>query len=608
MRSESTETPLWLSNANETLFLKRSAAELKIALQPIVDINTGRTIAFESLVRDVDKVGFPSIEALFDHAAELDTLCQLEACLLERAISTFALLRREHWLLLFVNIDGRALRERAQIQAILDRLVCEMNLEASDICIELSERNNVLSAEQFAEAVGELRRAGYLVAIDDFGTGNSGLQMLYQSNPNFLKIDRFFVQAMQADNKKRLMVSTIVDLAHTMGIRVIAEGVETIHELHASREVRCDLAQGYLIGRPTVDVGDLKKTYAIVPANADLRAKRCDAVGIRAFLQPLHTLNVEASLVDVFKLLRLHPDQSIIPILDNGSIPHGIIRERDLKPFVYSPYGRDLLRNPWIGIGLKDFIRPIPTADVNAQLVPLLDLVSDTSQEGILITDGIKYAGVLPAAALARLANEIRLEAAVDRNPLTRLPANGAIKAFIDRAVAESRSMRALCHADLDNFKPFNDKYGFRAGDRALLLFSDLLKSLQADSDIFVGHVGGDDFFVGAMGAEADDLLNRLGRLQARFSRDVENLYAREDRDAGYIVSKDRTGKEQRFPLLSCTVAALEIPAHAMVTDAEMVTDKLAAVKVKAKSRKGSLLAVVLECRQSVDASEAHAA
>ncbi|MFX7506900.1 diguanylate cyclase, partial [Acinetobacter baumannii] len=86
--------------------------------------------------------------------------------------------------------------------------------------------------------------------------------------------------------------------------------------------------------------------------------------------------------------------------------------------------------------------------------------------------------------------------------------------------------MRIACYLDLDNFKPFNDKYGFRAGDRALLMFSELLKMLQVGNDIFVGHVGGDDFFVGGTGQTADLLLPRLAHLQATFARDAETLYS----------------------------------------------------------------------------------
>lgn len=581
--------PLWLSNSNTPLFLRRARAALEIALQPIVDINTGETVAFESLVRGHDLLGYATVAQMLTQAAEAKALFLLEACLIEKSLAAFASLRREHWSILCLNIDGRTLGERLQLNALLDQLTRDFALEPADLCVELSDRNRAHSIDDLAAGVADLRDAGYSVAIDDFGIGDSGLQVLYQCNPSFLKIDRFFVSSIQSDRKKKLMVSAIVDLAHSMGVRVIAEGVETVPELHACREVRCDLVQGYLVERPCVEIGRLQKRYPIIVDNCERRARRIEPETIRAFVDPLRTVSTQASLVDVFEVFKSNPEQNVIPIVDGGGVPKGIVREKDLKPFVYSPFGRDLLRNSSNGFGLKDFIRPIPMTDINSQLAPLLDLVSDKSEDGILVTEGIRYKGILPAAALARLANDMRLEAASDRNPLTRLPGNSAIKDFIDRSMAEAAQPRVLCYIDIDNFKPFNDKYGFRAGDRALLLLSEQLKALQAGTDVFVGHVGGDDFFLGAVGAGVKHLPQRIALVQTLFARDAQALYSPEDREAGYVTGRDREGREQHFGLLSCTVAVLEIPAGAIVRDAEQASNLLAVVKEKAKHCKGSM-------------------
>ncbi|MDX2205332.1 MAG: GGDEF domain-containing protein [Hyphomicrobiaceae bacterium] len=582
--------PLWLSNSNAVLFLRRARSNLEIALQPIVDINTGETVAFESLVRGYGALGFHTIDAMFSHAVDANALLALEACVIEKALAAFAPLRREHWSVLFLNLDGRTLSERAELKRLLDRHTEKLGLEPADLCLELSERNRVLSTDGLAAEVSELRNAGYSVAIDDFGIGDSGLQVLYQCNPSFLKIDRFFVSSIQSDRKKKLMVAAIVDMAHSMGVRVIAEGVETVPELHACREVRCDLVQGHLVDCPRTEIDGLHKRYPIIVDNCERRPKRLGTETIRAFVEPLRTLSTLGTLVDVFEVFKSNPEQNIIPIVDGGGVPRGIVREKDLKPFVYSPYGRDLLRNASIGLGLRDFIRAIPTTDINSQLAPLLDLLCDNPEDGILVTEGIKYKGILPAAALARLANEMRLEAASDRNPLTRLPGNSAIKEFIDRSAAEAGHRRVLCLIDIDNFKSFNDKYGFRTGDRAILLLSERLKALQARSDVFVGHVGGDDFFVGAMGAAAADVDAGLAQVQAMFLRDAEALYAPEDREAGFVAGRDREGRPCRFALLSATVAVLEIPAAAIVGDPEQISNLLAVVKEKAKRSKGSLL------------------
>lgn len=587
MSVASPDRPLWLSNANTALFRRRVMADLDVALQPIVDIGTGQLVACESLVRGIDKLGFTRIDELFTQAYQTDALFMLEMCLIEKAVAAFSQLRRQSRAMLFINLDGRLAGEQVAVLEGIDRTIAAQGLEPSDICIELSERHQFLTTDRFAEEVSEFRKTGYSVAIDDFGTGDSGLQMLYQSNPNFLKIDRFFIRSIQSDSKKKLLVSAIVDLSHTMGVRVIAEGLETIQELYACRDIRCDLAQGFLIERPVLNPLKICAHYSIVSDNENRR--RPQNAPVRHLVAALETLGCDASLVEVFEKFRTRPTQSVIPIVDATGAPKGIVREQDIKPFIYSRFGRDLLQNKSIGMGLKDFLKPVATAEIDTQVVPLLDLVCDRQHEGILVTEGGKYLGFLPPVAIACIANEVRLEFAANCNPLTRLPANASIKSFIDRAVAERDVPRALCYVDLDNFKPFNDKYGFRTGDRALLLLADILKAMQGSGDVFVGHVGGDDFFLGTIGGDTRAFLAAVAQAQERFRRDVESLYAPEDRLAGHLIAKDRNGDLQRFALLTCSAAALILPPEAPPIDAEQASNLLALVKAQAKISKGSL-------------------
>ncbi len=94
----------------------------------------------------------------------------------------------------------------------------------------------------------------------------------------------------------------------------------------------------------------------------------------------------------------------------------------------------------------------------------------------------------------------IRLRQAQSQNPLTHLPANDAILDFIGRAAADRSVNHAFCHLDFNNFKPFNDVYGFHVGDRAIIMFAELLRAEFGHDNAFVGHIGGDDFFVGTSG------------------------------------------------------------------------------------------------------------
>src|SRR5208283_52524 len=110
-----------------------------------------------------------------------------------------------------------------------------------------------------------------------------------------------------------------------------------------------------------------------------------------------------------------------------------------------------------------------------------------------------------------------------------------------------------------DNFKPFNDTYGFRRGDRAILLFADILKESSHLYQMFVGHIGGDDFFASLpMDNLPDDhYIGLIQRIVEKFRQDVVNLYEDEAKKAGYVIVKNRQGKSVKVPLLSVSAAVM---------------------------------------------------
>lgn len=139
-------------------------------------------------------------------------------------------------------------------------------------------------------------------------------------------------------------------------------------------------------------------------------------------------------------------------------------------------------------------------------------------------------------------------------NPLTFLPGGPAIE---EEAAARIKAgvMLAFFYIDIDNFKSFNDNYGYLNGDNAIKQAAALLTGIQEEfstEDVFVGHVGGDDFVMMGEPARAEE----MGRaIAAKFDALAPKLYNREDRERGFIVSKDRMGSTRRFPLMTLTIA-----------------------------------------------------
>ncbi|UCG11683.1 MAG: diguanylate cyclase [Deltaproteobacteria bacterium] len=146
----------------------------------------------------------------------------------------------------------------------------------------------------------------------------------------------------------------------------------------------------------------------------------------------------------------------------------------------------------------------------------------------------------------------------LDANPLSRLPGNQTIMATIQKTIQQEKTS-ALCYLDLDNFKVFNDRYGFARGDEAIRMTARVITNVvhrTSNSDSFVGHVGGDDFFFIVPSHITKECCEQIIQ---NFDLVISTLIDDEDRVRGYIESKDRRGNIQHFPLLSLSIAVIDL-------------------------------------------------
>ncbi|MBM3260200.1 MAG: diguanylate cyclase [Candidatus Sericytochromatia bacterium] len=174
-------------------------------------------------------------------------------------------------------------------------------------------------------------------------------------------------------------------------------------------------------------------------------------------------------------------------------------------------------------------------------------------------------------------------------NPLTKLPGNLVIETEVQRRL-ELGEQVAVLYVDLDNFKAFNDKFGFEAGDRIIQFTAEILKDAVQFVDHagdFIGHIGGDDFIIMSQPNAADDLCREIIR---RFDAQVLGFYPPDDRERGYIVSVDRQGQVQRFGICSLSIAVVTNETR-QIPDFLALASLAAEVKKVAKASEGSSFA-----------------
>ncbi|MBF0204244.1 MAG: GGDEF domain-containing protein, partial [Desulfamplus sp.] len=546
-------------------WLKR-ISKIDFAFQPIVNIHTGVCYGYEALLRNYKEAGFESIDSFFNQAYSDKFLHNIDMILRKKAIEKFSMLANEYCLKLFFNLDSRILESGDYEFGNTSKILERYKLPKDTLCFEISEKYEFVNPREVAKVLKTYRSQGFNIAMDDYGVGFSGFQMLYYTEPEFIKIDRFFIQDIAKDTKKRLFVSNIVNIAHLLGIIVIAEGVETESEYFICRDLGCDLVQGYLIQRPQIEVDTLIPYYEHIHLlnKRDRRKASKDQWLISSEMEYIEPVLQDNDALFVCEKFRQKKENTFFPVVNSNHEPIGIIREQSFKDYTYSKFGRELLTNPSFGKDLSKFVNKFPVADVHIPVEKILEIYSQYANaiEGIIIIENMKYAGFLSAPALLKILNEKNLAAARDQNPLTKLPGNTRIYEYISEALQNREEQYILTYFDFDNFKPYNDKYGFRNGDRVILYFADLLKKYSQIPNRFVSHIGGDDFFMGIRRENSQSLYNEMVELADKFRKDVESFYDEEAIKDGFTVSYDREGNIKRFNLLSVSIVILEIPAN----------------------------------------------
>jgi diguanylate cyclase (GGDEF)-like protein len=559
---------------------------LDVAFQPIVDIHSGTLFGVEALLRGTDSLGFESISSFFDRLYEENILYTFDLLLRQKVIEKFCSINGHETLKLFYNLDNRVLEMTDFSKGNTYRLMKRYQLDSKAIVFELSEHNEIHNLDHFTKLMQHYADEGFCIAIDDFGIGQSGYKFLYHCAPNIIKIDRFFLSSIDKDPKKKLLARNMVQLSTLMGCRVIAEGVETERELMVCREIGCHMVQGYLIQRPTLDTALISQKYFTDSGyfKGEKRSLNNQKIILKR-LEPLKSIRIGDSMETLLNLLN-EKGTYLVPVVDAAMHPLGIIHEHQLKSIACSPYGRSLTQNRSSNLSaIETYIEPIPVVDLTMPLETMIELFSlSQNAPGVLIVDSSKYIGYLSAREMIEVVHERNLIRARDENPLTRLPGNFRINEYIANVI-ESNANVVLAYFDFDHFKPYNDYYGFRNGDRVILLFAELMhKSLC--SEYFKGHIGGDDFFVGAMIDSThtfETICEEIKNLIAVFSDEVKAFYEPADRERGSIIAEDREGNIKEFKLLGVSSVVIKLGKGSAITSSEHLQRIFAMEKKTAK-------------------------
>ncbi|BAZ46737.1 response regulator receiver modulated diguanylate cyclase/phosphodiesterase [Chondrocystis sp. NIES-4102] len=248
---------------DQTIHLSQLETDLRLALdrqefvlhyQPIVSLTTSKLIGFEALLRwQHPRIGLITPEEFINIAEDTGLIIPLGEWVLKEACqqlsawqSTFPMASALH---ISVNLSCKQIKQLDFVEK-LEQILITTGLNRNSLRLELTETMLMDRAEKTIELLSQIKQQKVQLSIDDFGTGYSSLSYLHRFPVDTLKIDRSFVNLINTKNSNYEIVKTIITLAHSLGMKAIAEGVETPHQITLLTKLGCEAAQGYFFAKP----------------------------------------------------------------------------------------------------------------------------------------------------------------------------------------------------------------------------------------------------------------------------------------------------------------------------------------------------------------------
>lgn len=558
--------------------------------QPILSLKDGEILGYEALTR-VKNIGkYQNPEILFDEAKECDLLWDLEILCRSNAIKAYSKFKTEK--LLFLNVDPNVMRDEHFIKGFTKEILTEYNISPMSLIFEITEKSTIENYSNFKEIIDYYKNQGYKIAIDDVGTGFSGLTTIAETRPMYIKIDKGLINGVNRDNFKKAIVKSLVEFANTTNTKIIGEGIEDVNDLYTLIDMGVHYGQGYLFQKPNNQLTGIPENIItmILEKNESKKRHRFSpssnvVIGeIARIEKPAHPSMTCSQIDSSFKD---NPNLRGIPIVDNNQSVLGIIMQSNFLSKVGTQYGWSLYMKRPVHLIMDPYPLVIDYAtplDVVSKIV--VSREEEKLYDYIIVEKDNKYFGIVPIISLLEKSMELELNVAKYANPLTGLPGNVVIEDSINKVLEDKRDF-SLLYFDLNDFKAYNDTYGFEKGDKIISYTASIIqKHVSAYKDGFVGHIGGDDFIAIIQNKDVNTLCEGI---TFEFDNNIPHFYNEEDRKRGYICSINRNNSEESFPLMSLSIAVVE-SGDSMCSSIFDITEIAAKTKKKCKQKSKNMM------------------
>ncbi|PKO87130.1 MAG: diguanylate cyclase [Betaproteobacteria bacterium HGW-Betaproteobacteria-10] len=573
---------------NESAELQRIITEglLTPVFQPIIDFRIRALLGYEALIRGPEGSPLQFPDQLFGLARRAGLSLELEHACREASLRAFAAQRLAGRL--FLNVTPGCLLAPQMMNGHTRDLLNELGLAPNRVVIELTENQQITDLPGIQEALQHYRGRGFQIAIDDLGEGFANLRMWSEVRPEFVKIDKHFVHGIADDRIKFHFVRAMQDLAEICNALLVAEGIERVEDFNCVRDMGIACGQGYFIARPTAQPSRrlagsvltvLSRQHLSLSLMSGGQGRMPTAKTLLKPIVPVPQDAINSLVIDRFEA---DPELDVLPVVHEG-VPIGLINRHSMIDRFARPFRKELFGRKSCELFMDRAPLIVDEHATVQELALMLALAPKRYlADGFIVTGNGVYLGIGSGHDLIATITEMQISAARYANPLTQLPGNVPINEHIDQML-KRRCTFVAAYIDIDNFKPYNDTFGYRRGDDVIHALSRLCCEIADQRQDFVGHIGGDDFFVIF---QSDDWETRCWQLCRQFADAMNGLLSSEERAHGGYMAENRRGELgfQALPTLSIgavRVGAGECESHREVAAAASAAKKQAKKKSK---------------------------
>ncbi len=529
--------------------------QITTLFQPIISLRDGVIIGYEALSRGPENSRFFKPNVLIEYARKYHALLDLEYLFRYSALHAAMQLPKD--LKLFLNVDPNIIQEEHFSTGFTKTYLKQFLIDPERIVFEITERESVRNLANFKTILEHYRAQNYQVGIDDAGAGYSGLNLISDIRPHYIKLDMHLVRNIDNDLIKQALVKGMCEFASLTNTLIIAEGIETQEELSKLIEFDIAYGQGFFIQHPSSAVHPVgKDVLDLIHSRNKIKNRffgtRVNDFYIKNISRPSAVVSPDVTTSHLRDILESEPALPGVCVVKNNR-PIGVITRQHFYRQLSGQFGYSLFaEKPVHNIMSEDFLAVDYKTTIDVVSKRAMSRPPKETYDFIVATEENMYYGIITVKDLLEKVIEIEVANAKNLNPLSELPGNIVIEMQLERLISLMQSKYVL-YFDVDNFKAYNDYYGFEHGDCVLKRLTRILKN-HMPQNAFLGHIGGDDFIAILDASDVDAVCAGVIK---EFDQAVPSFYNNEDLDRGYLTVKNRKLIEENFPLMSLSVVGI---------------------------------------------------